>query len=68
MLLSHNKSLILESSSDLSKTTVQFPLSACVVMISLFDQFRKACFSSLLRIEGTFFDEFRTLTILHKSW
>ena len=27
-------------------------------------QFPKACFSSLLRLEGTFFDEFRRLTIL----
>ena len=34
-------------------------------MISLFfDKFRKACFSSLVRLEGTFFYEFRTLIIL----
>ena len=35
------------------------------MMISLFfHKFPKACFSSLVRLEGTFFDEFRTLTIL----
>ena len=34
------------------------------MMISLFfDKFLKACFSSLVRLEGTFFVEFRTLTI-----
>ena len=44
---------------------MQFPLSACVMMISVFfDNFLKACFSSLVRLEGTFFVEFRTLTIL----
>ena len=38
------------------------------MIISLFfDKFLKACFSSLVKLEGTFFDEFRTLTILERK-